>query len=58
MRRFLHTTVRRNSIQLTLRDTLKNLVPQRRIEFQKLRQELQNVQLPNNELTVGSILGG
>lgn len=58
MRRFLHTTVRRNSIQPTLRDTLKKLVPQRRIEFQKLRQELQNVQLPNNELTVGSILGG
>ena len=58
MKRFLHITVKRTSVQATLKDTLKNLVPKHRIEFQKLKQELQNVQLPNNKVTVGSILGG
>ncbi|CAL9728751.1 citrate synthase 3, mitochondrial [Monosporozyma unispora] len=60
MQRFIHTTARINSsiVNSTLKDTLKDLVPKRRTEFLQLRKELANTHLPDNDLTVGSILGG
>lgn len=60
MQRFIHTTTKRNSsiANSTLKDTLKELIPKRRSELLQLRKDLANNHLPENDITVGSILGG
>lgn len=55
LRNRYYSTIRKKS---GLKESLKEMVPQRRLEFTKLRNELSQVKLQNNEINVGSVLGG